>query len=122
MIVFSSIIITKSGGVSFALDLGHTRPHKAKIINGKTVTNKNVKDSSSNDSYVSSKNIGSALEDFRRRINKNLNGLLEEIIGTYPPQLYLGYAQDLSIPDNSIDLIVTSPPGCFKRNRLHESS
>jgi DNA modification methylase len=110
MIVFSSIIITKSGGVSFALDLGHTRPHKAKIINGKTVTNNNVKDSSSNDSYVSSKNIGSALEDFRRRINKNLNGLLEEIIGTYPPQLYLGDAQDLSIPDNSIDLIVTSPP------------
>ena len=29
MMIFSSIIITKSGGVTFALDLAHTRPHKS---------------------------------------------------------------------------------------------
>ena len=31
-VVFSSVIITKSGGVSLALDLGHTRPHKVKAL------------------------------------------------------------------------------------------
>jgi hypothetical protein len=31
-LVFSATIITKSGGVSLALDLGHTRPHRAKFV------------------------------------------------------------------------------------------
>ena len=31
-LIFSSIIITKTGGVSLALDLAHTRPHKAKTV------------------------------------------------------------------------------------------
>lgn len=31
-LAFSAIIITKSGGVSLAFDLAHTRPHRAKIV------------------------------------------------------------------------------------------
>ena len=31
-LALSAIIITKSGGISLALDLAHTRPHKAKIV------------------------------------------------------------------------------------------
>lgn len=35
---FSSIIITKSGGVSMAFDLGHTRPHRAKTVVTHSIT------------------------------------------------------------------------------------
>lgn len=51
-IAFSSIIITKSGGVSLAYDLAHTRPHK-------------IKD----------KTPRSAMDDFQKRINKNLKNI-----------------------------------------------
>lgn len=34
-VVFSGIIITKSGGVSLALDLAHTRPHRVKKVSDK---------------------------------------------------------------------------------------
>lgn len=107
-IAFSSIIITKSGGVSLALDLGHTRPHKAKVVNGK---NMNDDDNiSPAKKRILSKNIGSAIEDFKRRTNKNLSGLVEEKEARFTPQLFFGNAQKLDIEDNSIDLIVTSPP------------
>lgn len=35
-LIFSAIIITKSGGVSLALDLAHTRPHRGKMVITKT--------------------------------------------------------------------------------------
>ena len=41
-LAFSAVIVTKSGGVSLALDLAHTRPHRAKIVidvDGKKVLN-----------------------------------------------------------------------------------
>lgn len=36
LLAFSAIIITKSGGVSLAFDLAHTRPHKAKVVISQT--------------------------------------------------------------------------------------
>ena len=51
-LVFSAIIITKSGGVSLARDLAHTRPHR-----------------------ISDKVPRSALVEFKKRFQQNLNSL-----------------------------------------------
>jgi len=116
-VVFSSIIITKSGGVSFALDLAHTRPHQAKVVitkdYNKVVSKKNLTNSSSSSSHqisILTKTIRSALEEFRRRFQQNLNGLLELGLGEIQPHIILGNAQSLPLNDVSVDLIVTSPP------------
>ncbi len=86
-IALSSIIITKSGGVSLAYDLAHTRPHK-----------------------IRDKIPRSALEEFQRRINKNIQGInkLNREIGQ--AIILCGNAQTLGLADDSIDLIITSPP------------
>jgi DNA modification methylase len=110
-LAFSSIIITKSGGVSLALDLGHTRPHKAKIIN--YMIKENVSEYLSSDEvkkYTATKIVRSAIEEFRKRVQKNLAGLPEENSNRYNPILTSGNAQRLGIKSNSVDLIVTSPP------------
>lgn len=51
---FSAIIITKSGGVSLALDLAHTRPHRSM-----------------------SKPIKPAIPEFRKRLKKNLQNITD---------------------------------------------
>jgi DNA modification methylase len=112
-VVFSSIIITKSGGVSFALDLAHTRPHQAKVVITKSnhvVSKKDSTNSSSHRISILTKTIRSALEEFRRRFQQNLNGLLELGLGKIQPHIILGNAQSLPLNDVSVDLIVTSPP------------
>jgi DNA modification methylase len=85
ILVFSAIIITKSGGVSLATDLAHTRPHKAK-----------------------NKTPHSALIEFRKRLHSNLKHV------DYNPcaecTLYESDTRSLPLPDNQVDLIVTSPP------------
>lgn len=86
-LTFSAIIITKSGGVSMARDLAHTRPHR-----------------------VENKRPRSAIAEFRRRLQQNLKSL--EAI---PPQradiqVRFGDVQALPLADESVDLIVTSPP------------
>jgi DNA modification methylase len=101
-LAFSSIIITKSGGVSLALDLGHTRPHRVKPILNETDEQPENK----------SKRIHSAIKAFEKRFNTNLNALRmrESLNVDCPPQVHYSYAQDLPLRDNSVDLIVTSPP------------
>lgn len=86
-LAFSAIIITKSGGVSLARDLAHTRPHR-----------------------VVGKPVRSALNEFRRRLKGNLTSLADLHIGTGKTTLFYGDAQRLAIEDASVDLIVTSPP------------
>jgi DNA modification methylase len=86
-LVFSGTIITKSGGVSMARDLAHTRPHR-----------------------IEDKVPRSALGEFRKRMIKNL-----ESLSALPPakcitRLFRGNAQNLPLPNNTVDLIVTSPP------------
>ncbi|MBI3166080.1 MAG: hypothetical protein HYZ24_15465 [Chloroflexi bacterium] len=84
---FSSTIITKSGGVSMAMDLAHTRPHR-----------------------VVSKPVRSAFEEFAKRLKRNL----KNINGAGQPDgghlLAAGTVERLPLADNSVDLIVTSPP------------
>lgn len=85
--VFSSIIITKSGGVSLAYDLAHTRPHR-------------VKDETSQH----------ALREFEKRLNKALKGIGQLVWGSGQTHVFCGSADRLGLADNCVDLIVTSPP------------
>ncbi len=85
-LTLSSIIVTKSGGVTRARDLAHTRPHL--------------------DSNKIPKN---ALDQFALRINKNINSVSRmKTNGISTP--ITGDARLLPIADEKIDLIVTSPP------------
>jgi len=86
-IALSSIIITKSGGVSLAYDLAHTRPHK-------------IKD----------KIPRSAMDEFQKRLNKNLKNIGRLIWGNGHADLFFGNAQAIGLADSSVDLIITSPP------------
>jgi len=84
-LAFSSIIITKSGGVSLAKDLAHTRPHR-----------------------VVDKSPNSALEEFKKRVERNQDGLIP--IEKTDFLVTAGDAQHLPFASQSIDLIITSPP------------
>ena len=86
MIIFSAIIITKSGGVSRALDLAHTRPHRSQEKTRRPV-----------------------FAEFRKRIKQTLRSWTVPA-NALPGLLARGNAQAIPLPNNSIDLIVTSPP------------
>ncbi len=86
-ICLSSIIITKSGGVSLARDLAHSRPHLDKTKKPKN-----------------------ALEQYSQRVKKNLKSIAEVSKGTGQPGIQIGDARQLALNSNSADLIVTSPP------------
>jgi DNA modification methylase len=86
-LAFSAIIITKSGGVSMARDLAHTRPHR-----------------------VQDKTPRSALDEYRKRLRKNLDSLATLTRGSGTIEILSGDAQGLALGDRTVDLIVTSPP------------
>lgn len=87
-VVFSSIIITKSGGVSRAYDLAHTRPH---LLEGKP-----YKD---------------AIKVFEARLNKSA-ALLSQLPSNGKDVEIQQYdcRRRLPLGDDSVQLIVTSPP------------
>ncbi len=86
-LTFSSIIVTKSGGVSRARDLAHSRPHL-----DETKVPKN------------------ALEQFSLRLRKNLASIAQlKTNGTVAAPL-AGDARFMPFANEVIDLIVTSPP------------
>jgi DNA modification methylase len=86
-LTFSSTIITKSGGVSRARDLAHSRPH-----------------------LDETKIPRNALEQFSLRFRKNLASIAQlKTTGSTTTPL-AGDARCMPIADGSIDLIVTSPP------------
>lgn len=84
-LVFSSIIITKSGGVTLARDLAHTRPHK-----------------------VADKKPSSAFSEFGKKLSKIFQIPFEPL--PLEPVLREGNARALPMADESVDLVVTSPP------------
>lgn len=86
-LTFSSIIITKSGGVSLARDLAHSRPHL-----DKTKIPKN------------------ALEQFQIRLRKNLSSIAQLKVNGMMAVPLAGDARSMPFADEVIDLIVTSPP------------
>ncbi|MEW6649249.1 MAG: DNA methyltransferase [Chloroflexota bacterium] len=108
-IVFSGIVITKSGGVSLALDLAHTRPHRAKRVierNGKSVFS-DIEESEPAKSHLVKKQR-SPFEEFEKRLRSNIKGLQNS--SANPTGLVSADAQIMPIASDSIDLIVTSPP------------
>lgn len=84
---FSATIITKSGGVSLALDLAHTRPHR-----------------------VMSKKIQPAIDEFRKRLKRNLQNIHASDLAEAPFVILGGSIEKLPLANDSVDLIVTSPP------------
>lgn len=86
-VVFSSIIVTKSGGVSRARDLAHSRPHLDR-----------------------NKRPRNAFEFFEQRL-KRFATVVSKLPNHLPqPVIKWGNAKKLEMEDSSVDLIVTSPP------------
>ncbi|MBI4498739.1 MAG: site-specific DNA-methyltransferase [Chloroflexi bacterium] len=86
-LTFSSIIVTKSGGVARARDLAHSRPHR-----------------------VETKIPRNALEQFSLRLRKNLTSIAQFQARSATGAILAGDARRLPLQDSSIHLIVTSPP------------
>ena len=85
-VVFSSTIIAKSGGVSLARDLAHTRPHR-----------------------VLDKVTPSAFSAFEKRLKANaVPGCVPST--TVPAEVLAASARDTGLAPASADLVVTSPP------------
>jgi DNA modification methylase len=86
-LTFSSVIVTKSGGVSLARDLAHSRPH---LDRGKVPKN--------------------AIDQFSIRLRKNLASIARlKTNGTSATPVGAD-ARRMPFADNAIDLVVTSPP------------
>ena len=85
--IFSSIIITKSGGVSKARDLAHTRPHKDL-----------------------SKKPKNAIQQFRIKADKSIKtfDIIENTQGK--AEVIPGDSRNIPLNDDSVDFIITSPP------------
>ena len=111
-VVFSSTIIAKSGGVSLARDLAHTRPHRAP-----------------------DKEPKSAFAEFEKRLVKNLSGEQPRHLHAVgePSARVAGAAFEVrdasadrtGLPPGSADLVVTSPPyanGAIDYMRAHKFS
>ena len=112
-LALSAIIITKSGGVSNALDLAHTRPHKAKIVlskEGKIISGGNLDENSNPRFKILTKKLRSPIEDFERRCIQNIKGLVKVDTDKVIPDIRFGNSQNVPISNEYIDLIVTSPP------------
>ncbi len=112
-LAFSSIIITKSGGVSLAFDLAHTRPHRAKKVlslDGRVVVQTDDEGLSAERLKVLTKRLRPAVGEFARRVQKNLEGIPEQPENAISAQVTAGNAQNLPIPESYVNLIVTSPP------------
>ncbi len=86
-VAFSSTIVTKSGGVSLARDLAHTRPHR--------------------DASKQPKNAIDQFAERLRKLDRSLRALPD--LGP-PPEVRLGDARRLDMADDSVHLLVTSPP------------
>ena len=87
--VFSSTIIAKSGGVSLARDLAHTRPHRD-----------------------TDKKPNSAFAEFAKRLERNLAAYdrSRSTSQRAPFQIRAASAEKTGLETASVDLIVTSPP------------
>jgi len=112
-LAFSSIIITKSGGVSLAFDLAHTRPHRAKLVTnraGEIILSNGIDKVSPSRLKFAKKTLRPVFEEFKKRVQKNLAGIITAFAGEIRPDISFGNAQRLPLDKASVDLIVTSPP------------
>lgn len=113
LVALSAIIITKSGGVSLALDLAHTRPHRAKLVldkQGQAVLLPGLPLATLPRARLLTKTLRSAISEFDARFRQNLKSLPEVCPRRLPPLFCAAKAQRLPFAPETIDLIVTSPP------------
>ena len=111
-LTFSSTIVTKSGGVSLALDLAHTRPHRAKTVTtkaGAMIVGQKAEGETARNLFLT-KILRSAFDEFEKRLKANLNELIISAPKTIMTKVMFGNAEKMALPDNTVDLIVTSPP------------
>jgi len=109
-LIFSSVIITKTGGVSLAIDLAHTRPHRARTVfakDGQLVLGE--VNEIQNKKHLTKK-LRSPLEEFKKKFEMSIKSVFDYSIGNTPPIISFGDAKVLPMKSNSVDLIVTSPP------------
>ena len=85
-LTFSSVIVTKSGGVSLARDLAHSRPHKVDKV------------------------PRNALDQFSLRLRKNLASIAELRSNGVRTTPLAGDARSMPFADSAVNLVVTSPP------------
>ncbi len=107
-VVFSSVIITKNGGVSLALDLAQTRPHLEQTVfaqNGIVILG-----DENNPKKHLTKRLRSPIVEFQKKLENSLKGSLGYPPSDVFPSINYGNAQALPVKSNSVDLIVTSPP------------
>lgn len=112
-LAFSSVIITKSGGVSLALDLAHTRPHRAKRVfsqDGAILYGHELADTDSARSRFLTKHLRSPVDEFEKRCVQNIQWIPSPRANRIAPTIESANAQAMPLADQSIDLIVTSPP------------
>ena len=86
-LALSSVIVTKSGGVSRAIDLAHGRPHR-----------------------VESKAPRNPIDQFERSLRSRSSKSSQPQQRKARTDVLTGSATDLPIASRSIDLVVTSPP------------
>jgi DNA modification methylase len=114
LLAFSAIIITKSGGVSLAFDLAHTRPHKAKVARSQTgeiLFGKQLVDNPSPRTKLLTKTLRSPIDEFEKRVRQNIKSILAfKTEGFVEPLVKAGNAELLPLEKDAVDLIVTSPP------------
>lgn len=112
-LTFSAIIITKSGGVSLSRDLAHTRPHRAKLVylpSGEILYGAELLAGNTRRLKYTTKKLRSPLEEFNKRLLKNLKSVYQPPKDEIKPYIRNGNAQQLPIASDSVDLIITSPP------------
>lgn len=106
-LAFSAIIVTKSGGVSMALDLGHTRPHRAKVVfgrDGEKIIDEEVRESRK--PFVTKK-LRPVFGEFKKRCEVNMQRMMDIPLPIFSA---FGNAEQIPLMDQSVDLVVTSPP------------
>ncbi|MYR71314.1 MULTISPECIES: hypothetical protein [unclassified Streptomyces] len=85
-VTFSRLVITKDRGASLARDVSHSRPHKVASVNDFDV-------------YAE---FPRAVAKVKRILSaRNVKGAVD---------VQLGDARDISLPDGSVDFVITSPP------------
>lgn len=113
LLAFSACIITKTGGVSLAFDLAHTRPHRAKIaftVSGEQILGAEHNNNESERIKLLTKNLRSAVVEFRKRSLQNIQSISELSASNCSVTIQLADAQHLPVETSTVDLIVTSPP------------
>ena len=112
-ILFSSIIITKSGGVSLSFDLAHTRPHRAKIAfskSGEILLGKDIIDKTTKRIKLLTKKYRSAVSEFEKKLKQSIGSFEKASLVNNNVIIKQGDARCLDLTNSSVDLIVTSPP------------